>query len=177
MESISSVISQLLLSEAIKEFEKYYHKMNNKDLHIESKIFEMGLKPGFSLAAQICMNGSDIKSFDEAGKFISTKLAQTIFDCRGRYKVENNNLIILFKSPFPNIFKCLLSNDDNFSYQQKFWFKCYSSFFSGVFSGALSHFGYKSIASFDPINNNELIFKFELTDYDGSWEFASKLHH
>jgi len=177
MESISSDLTQLLVTEAVREMEKYFEKSNDKDFHIEAHIFEMGLKPGFAIASQLCSEGQDVLNIEEAGKFIATNLSQKLFNSRARYEVNKNVLVVQFKAPFPFWFKFLSNLDGKSSKSENFWFRSYASFFSGVFTGALTHFGFKSQASFSLSSTSELVFKFETLDLDGSWGFSSIMHH
>jgi hypothetical protein len=43
-------ISRLLVTEAIREYQKHYKDFKDKDYHIEAKVCALGQKPGFSMA-------------------------------------------------------------------------------------------------------------------------------
>ena len=175
---LSNDLSFLLVSEAVRVLEKRYDGMNDKNLHIEANIYNIGTKPGFAIAAQLCLESEKHigNTANDVGKFISTVLSPKIFGQRPRIDFTNPTLTIAFSS-LPPCIKCLTSADGTFDEQQTFWFKCYSSFIAGVFAGALSHFGYKVRVQISPPNSTELVIKFDLEPLDGAWTFSSTMQH
>lgn len=172
-----NTLSQLLVNEAINELEKHFEKTNDKNLHIETHAYELGIKPGFSIAALLCMEGNDVTTPNDAGRFITTNLFPKLFGSRGKFEYSNNTLVLSFKAPLPNPLKCIVGNDNKFTPEQTHWFKSNACFMAGVVSGALSHFGYKVQASIDPINVTELVMRFAIEDLEGAWTFSTKIHH
>ena len=180
MDSFSNDLSYLLVSEYVRFMQKHFEGKNDEQLHVETQVYQLGLKPGFAFAAQLCYDGDNVTSESEAGKFISTVLSPKLFGTRARYDFSNKVLTFAYKT-LPITIKCLTSPDGSFSPEQLFWYRCHTSFISGVFAGALSHFGYKVLSYIEPVspqsNGQELIFKFTLEPLEGAWTFCSTMHH
>ena len=74
----SNNLSFLLVSEYVRCMQKQFEGKNDEQLHVESQVYKLGLKPGFALAAQLCYDGENVSSPSEAAKFLSTVLSPKI---------------------------------------------------------------------------------------------------
>lgn len=167
---ISNNLSFLFVTEAIKELRNKYDGMNDRDLHIETHIFNLGRKPGFAFAGFLCMDDVVISNDAEAAKFLANVVAFKLFGIKGRPENKEGEISISFKTIPPQL-KVLTSADGLFSSEQLFWYRCFSNFIAGVFAGALAHFGYKVVALVDPPNVAELKITFKIEKLEGAWTF------
>ena len=172
---LSKDLTYLLFSEYVRCMDKEFLDQNDRDLHISTQIYNFGLKPGFAFAAQLCYDGQNINSPSEAGKFISTVLSPKIFDVRASYEYIDNVLTITYKT-LPETLKCLISPDEKPPGARSQWFKYYTNFISGVFAGALSHFGYKVFSQIESELSGALVFKFTLEPLEGAWTFCATMY-
>ncbi|OHT10035.1 hypothetical protein TRFO_20838 [Tritrichomonas foetus] len=172
-----SPLPQLLVSEAIHEFEKKYENMTDKSTHIEINICNMGVKPGFAMASQMCRNGQDFETLDDICKFLTTRFSQTLFKVTAKYVLSPQKVLsITFPEKVPSWFNCIVSPNGSMTPQQIFYFRAYAYFFLGLFQGAFLHFGYKATPALD--NKPPLLsLLFRLESLDGSWEFMSNTKH
>ena len=69
--NFNHTLSQLLVSEAVRELEKRFDNMPDKSTHVETHIQELGKKPGFAMASQLCRSFGDIDSQAAMVKFIT----------------------------------------------------------------------------------------------------------
>ncbi|EAY14567.1 hypothetical protein TVAG_392940 [Trichomonas vaginalis G3] len=175
MENTSNNISFLLVTEAIKNLRNEYEGMNDRNLHVESDIFNLGRKPGFAIAAFMCLDNINVQNETEAARFIAEILSNKILGTKAKAELRDSNIILTFKT-LPQILMSLTSANGMFSEEQLFWFKCYSNFIAGVFSGALNHFGYRASTTIDHPCNNDLKMIFKLEKLEGAWEFFSGNH-
>ena len=164
---LSKDLTYLLFSEYVRCMDKEYLSQNDRDLHISTQIYNFALKPGFAFAAQLCYDGQNVNSPSEAGKFISTVLSPKIFDVRASYEYIDHVLTITYKT-LPETLKCLGEKNS--------WFNYYTNFISGVFAGALSHFGYKVFSQIESEFSGALVFKFTLEPLEGAWTFCSTMY-
>ncbi|EAY13989.1 hypothetical protein TVAG_491280 [Trichomonas vaginalis G3] len=176
MESASNNLTFLIVSEAIRDLLKRFDGMNDRDLQIETRIFELGRKPGFAFASFICIDDISVNTETEAAKFLVIAVAAKILGTKGIIEVKDGQISITFKV-IPQQLRCLTSADGLFSPEQLFWYRCYANFIAGVFSGVLTHFGYKVFASFEPPSITELKFNFQVEKLEGNWTFFSVKQH
>ncbi|KAK8860745.1 hypothetical protein M9Y10_012410 [Tritrichomonas musculus] len=89
----SGSFSYLLLSEAVRLFEAKYSKHLDKDALIKKKMERLGIKPGFTITAQILRSdtdGNDVEELRYVANFLIQRLAPQIFNSpklEGRHKV------------------------------------------------------------------------------------------
>lgn len=170
----SVTLSHLLVSEAIREFEKTFEGNQEKSAPIESHIFNLGKKPGFAIVGLMCKSGQDFTGIEDCAKFLANKLSPVVLNQpTGFYPQADKQLFtIVFKGAnLPKWFTCLNGQTNP---QQQLWIKAYAQFYKGVYLGALTHMGFSAKASYE-INSNQIIYKFEeVKDLDHSipWENA-----
>jgi hypothetical protein len=172
------VLPQLLVTEAIRELQKRFEHVTDKSVHIESQILNFGRKPGFSMTAHICSNMPEtIDGIEQVADFLAGKFSQTLFGVPATrsFGSTNRHLTIEFRTR-PTWFTSLVQPGGSPGQQQQFWFRCYGHFMMGVYSGALLHFGFRAIPTFDPKQTGGLSFLFRLDELDGAWEFTGNLH-
>jgi hypothetical protein len=72
----TALLSQLLVTEAIREFERWFEGTNDKWTHAEKHICQLGRKPGFAMTSQLLQSGQEtISSFDDIIKFLTCRLS------------------------------------------------------------------------------------------------------
>lgn len=175
MDNTSNNLSFLIVQEAIKNLTNEYDGMNDRNMHVESDIFNLGRKPGFSIAAFLCVDDINVQTETDAARFIAITLSHKLFGVKARAEIKDSVITLIFKT-LPQILSSLTSADGVYTPEQMFWFRCYSNFIAGVFSGALNHFGYKVSTSIDPPCNQDLKMIFTLEKLEGAWEFLSGQH-
>jgi hypothetical protein len=175
-------LAQLLVTEAIREFDRQFNGMSNKSSRVEQHICNLGRKPGFVMTSQLLRSGQEnVATLDEIGRFLAQKFSPTIFGVPAtKYdtSLASNSLAIHFTDKLPAWFASIQpSPTQPMTPDQTFWFRCYGSFVVGVFSGALLHFGYRVREHvFDPRPGALIIsYRFELLD--GAWEYTAGLHY
>lgn len=172
-------LPQLLVTEAIRELSKRFENMNDKNSHIEKHIGALGRKPGFAMASQLCRTGQEnVESLDEICKFIAGKFSQAIIGMSAKHTLtqQGSKILNLTFEKLPSWFNCLVNpGSQQLSPDQQFWFRCYASFIMGVYSGALLHFGYKTIQR-EPKIGTPLVLSLVIEDLDGTWEFSANMH-
>ena len=170
----SYTLMHLLVTEAIRELDKQFEGTSEKSVPIESHLFEFGKKPGFALVGLLSKGGQDFE-LEDIPKFIANRVAPVVLGCPAHSNQISNKVITLqFKktssSQMPQWFTALSGSP---SPQQQLWIKAYSSFYMGVFTGALTHMGYYVTPKFE-FTQATLDFKFTIEELDPkkTWEFV-----
>jgi len=164
---------QLLVTEAVRDVKKKYENSLERSGPISQYLSDLGKKPGFAITGLICKHGFDFDSVEDPGKFIATKLCPILFGAQvtASSNCVNKNIIItvskINQTPWFSIFNSTMNSE------QQFWLDCYASFFQGVFTGAITHMGYKSSPSYEYLPNGQLIFKFPIEELSQTWEFSA----
>jgi hypothetical protein len=175
-------LAQLLVTEAIREFERRFNGMNDKSARVEQHIYNLGRKPGFAMTSQLLRSGQEsITTIEEIGRFLAQKFSSTIFGVSATKtdaSLASNSLAIHFTDKLPAWFASIQPPPAQPpTPDQTFWFRCYASFVVGVFSGALLHFGYRvTLHAFDP-RPGALIISYRFEPLDGTWEYTAGLQH
>lgn len=168
-------IPQLLVTEAIHEFEKKFENMTDKNTHVELNICNLGIKTGFAMASQICRRDTtEIESLDDICKFLAGRFTQSLFNVSAAKSLSTQKVLnITFSDKLPSWFNSIITpGSQQQSPESIFWFRSYAYFLLGLYQGALLHFGYKATPALDkqpPI----LSLLFRLEALEGSWEFMS----
>lgn len=173
-------IPQLLVTEAIHEFEKKFENMTDKAAHIELNICNLGIKPGFAIASQICRKEpNDYENLEDISKFLSTRFTQSLFNVPAvKTLTPQKVLTISFPDKLPSWFNSIITpGNAQQSSNSIFWFRAYAYFLLGLYSGALLHFGYKATPALSSDKQPSLNLSFKLEPLEGSWEFMSNSKH
>lgn len=172
-------IPQLLVTEAIRELEKRFSGMSDRDKHIFHHIINLGKKPGFSMVSQLLRqsnSSTDLDTEEDAIKFIGSKLSVAVFgiSAKSSFNSSRKEFEIQYTEKLPNWFNSLVVPGKQ-TQQHDFWIKAYAYFLVGFFTGALLHFGYKATLanSLDEKIGKSLCFTFKYEKLTGTWEFSS----
>lgn len=93
----SRSFSFLLLSETVRLFEEKYSKHIDKNAIVKKKMESFGMKPGFTITAQILRDDFDLHDIDEIraiSNFLIQKFAPIVFNSpklEGRHKISRNS--------------------------------------------------------------------------------------
>ncbi|KAH0786336.1 hypothetical protein GPJ56_009722 [Histomonas meleagridis] len=169
-------IPQLLVTEAIRQLQNKYDGMTDRDKHVYAQVFNLGKKPGFAMASQLCRSGLDYETAEDACKFISTKFSLAVFGVQAKlnFNGSEKTFQLQFTDKLPSWFGSLVVPGKQ-NQQHDFWIKAYAHFLSGVYSGALLHFGYKSTLdnAFEEKAGKPFCLGFHFEELTGTWEFSS----
>ena len=168
-------LPQLLVSEAIRELQKKYENALDKTTHIEMEICQMGIKPGFAIASQLCRDSADINTFDDIVKFLVSRFSPALFNLTPQSKIDKANVLkISYADKLPSWFNCVLSSPGlPMTPGQIFWFRSYAYFILGLYSGALLHFGYKATVALENASLPSLRMLFRFEHLDGAWDYVA----
>ena len=179
MQNFNHYLTQLLVSEAIREINKKFESFQEKNVHLDEYIQELGEKPGFAITSLFKIKGEKDGPEDIA-KFLGDKFSFHIFNTKPTSCIYTSHptksIVILFSHNLPSWFNCIIPNDaKEMPTQNFFWFKSYAHFLAGVYIGALTHFGYKATAYLSIPNTSSLQITLALSEFKDSWEFAVAL--
>lgn len=93
----SRSFSFLLLSETVRLYEEKYSKNLDKNALVKKKMENFGVKPGFTITAQILRDDVDVRDIDEVraiANFLIQKFAPIVFNSpklEGRHKIARNS--------------------------------------------------------------------------------------
>jgi hypothetical protein len=175
-------LAQLLVTEAIREFECRFDGMSDKALRVEHHICKLGRKPGFAMASQLLRSGQEnVAALDEIGRFLAQKFSPTIFGVQAT-KFDTSpspiGFTINFAEKLPAWFSSILSAPSQpMTPDQTFWFRCYASFVVGVFAGALLHFGFRVTWQTFELRAGALTISYRCDALDGAWEYSAAAQH
>lgn len=176
----SNPLPQLLVTEAIRELAQRFEGMNDKEAHIENHICALGRKPGFAMASQLCRAGQEsVEGPEDIAKFLGTKFTPALFNVPAQCQISGKTLTITFGDRrLPTWFNCLQNPDGSQpTAEQSFWTRAYAFFMSGVYAGALLHFGQKATPKWNQKPEAPRAFVFTLEELDGTWEFSANMQH
>lgn len=176
MENSSNNLTFLIVTEAIRELKKKYENVPDANLHIESEIFNLGKKPGFSITSCMCNEDYSISNELEAAKFLTHALSTRLFGMKGIPEFRDGVITISFTT-LPPVLKILTSSDGQFSPDQLFWYRCYSNFIAGVFTGSLQHFGYKVFGFVEAPDASNFKMTFNIQKLESAWTYFSAINH
>lgn len=177
MDNFNQTLTQLLVSEAVRELEVRFENIPDKNTHVETHIQELGQKPGFAMASQLCRDKGDIENLDGIIKFISGKFSQAVFGVKTKSS-SLPNPSFSFEPTLPSWFLSIAPKDaTSLTPQQFHWFKAYANFIAGVYCGAFTHFGYKANPTITQCSPSKLQISFNLVEFEGTWEFAAATQH
>jgi hypothetical protein len=176
-------LAQLLVTEAIREFEKRFEGTNNKTARIESQIRKLGRKPGFAMTSQLLRASTEsVDGLEEIARFLGTKFTPAIFGVQPKTDVNQaqKSLRIMFDR-LPSWFLSIAPPPSGGAAPglspEHFWWRSYASFLIGVYTGALVHLGQKvtsrEISATEAPRGYQLILHFGLEELDGTWEFSA----
>lgn len=174
--TIPNTLSLLLVTEAIREFSKHFENMNDKNVHIEDRICNLGKKPGFALVSQLIRNSnaSEPEKLEEIGLFLGKNVTHALFSLTARSSVNNyKNIVLQFSNGLPSWFNCIAAPGSTMDAEQTFWFRNYAQFLIGVYLGALTHLGIKATARLEHAVPGSLVISFECVSLEGTWEFSA----
>jgi hypothetical protein len=174
MSAGQSSFPQLLVSEAVREFDKHFSDATDKNSNIYAQLIALGRKPGFGMASQLATN-EPLDSLEQIADFLSVKFSQTLFDVTPNRNLspDKTSLTLDFQLKPQKWFASLSLEARDRSPEQTFWHACYAHFLLGVYAGALLHFGYKTEAIWDQATGAPLLLKFKLEELDGTWAFTA----
>jgi hypothetical protein len=181
-------LAQLLVTEAIREFEERFEGTNNKIAHIESQIRKLGRKPGFAMVSQLLRTSTEsIDQIDDIARFLSLRLTPALFAVQAKAETTANpkTIRILFDRLPPWFYSIspapITGNTASLSPEQPFWWRAYASFLIGVYTGALLHFGLKvinrDIGGPEVRSGIHIVLTFGLEELEGTWEFSAASQH
>ena len=142
----------LLVTEAIREFDKKFENMTDKNTHVELNICALGVKTGFAMASQICRRDtSDIETLDDICKFLAGRFSQILFNVTATKNLSPQKVLnIIFSDKLPAFFNSIIAPGNQQQPPESiFWFRSYGFFLLGLYQGALLHFGYKATPALD----------------------------
>jgi hypothetical protein len=175
-------LPQLLVTEAIREFEKRFEGTNNKTARIENQIRKLGRKPGFAMVSQLLRASTEsVDGLDDIARFLGGRFTQTIFGVQAKAEIIQTpkSLRITFDR-LPSWFLSIAPPSGGAAAglsPEHFWWRSYASFLIGVYTGALLHLGQKvtsrDISAAEARGGSQLILLFVLEELDGTWEFSA----
>ena len=175
----STALIQLIISEAIKDLQSRFEGATDNSEQIESHLFELGKKPGFALIGLLSRSGQDFE-LEDIPKFLGNRFSPIILNVPAQnVSLSNHTILLQYKktqsTQMPQWFTALSGPANT---QQQLWLKAYASFYMGVFTGALTHMGYRVTPSFEQPSPTSLDFKFTVDELDPktTWEFVCMNH-
>jgi hypothetical protein len=171
-------VPQLLVIEAIREFEAHFADCPEKASLIATEIGRLGRKPGFAVTAQLLRSipdpGDTLKDITD---FLAGRFSVALFDIQAVPGMGNNTIKIKYGDRLPAWFTPLTTPQGEVLEQAGRWFNGFADFMVGLFSGALLHFGYRLIgpASYE-FTTGALTFTFRAAKLDAVWEFGGNFH-
>lgn len=157
--SEAAALTQLLINEAIRQFDQATEPGPMKQSVVNTGLFEMGKKPGFAIAARLPDLKRGIPDIQTAANYISTQLLPLTFGVEGKHRINDKTISISFPIQPPPCFACFVPGVDQLEEGQISWTEAIFNFMSGVIVGALAHFGFivshvvrgdKEKGTFDP---------------------------
>lgn len=172
-------LPQLLVMEAIRELEKRFSGISDREKHVFQHVLNLGKKPGFSMVSQLLRQSNSSTDFDteeDVIKFIGSKLSVAVFGIAAKcsHNSVRKEFELQYTEKLPNWFSSLVVPGKQ-TPQHDFWIKAYAYFLVGVFTGAFLHFGYKATLAntLDEKIGKYLCFTFKYEKLTGTWEFSS----
>jgi len=173
---MSEELIRLMINEAGNEYSAKIPDSDSKDCFVGLKMQELGQKPGFMMALLLLDNEPELDKMDSIVKFLSGKFSKTLFGLEANVQSGYQSISIKYNGALPSMFSYVCSPSAPMNEKQQYWFDLYTSFMVGVFSGAILHFGKKSIPKIKKVSSDGIEIDFDLEDMKGTWEIALKTH-
>ena len=173
--AISFSFIRLLVSEAIRELNAQYSDFKDRDRHVETRICNLGKKPGFAMALVLSKNKPQIEQVEDIGVYIAQNVAPALFGVSGKSNVTQHKVVTISFVPQPPAwFTCLTAKDATPTPEEIMWHRNYAQFFAGVCVGVFSHFGYRAQPNVEQANQNGVVVSLVCESLQGSWEFSCR---
>jgi hypothetical protein len=171
-------VPQLLVTEAIRQFEAHFSESPEKASLVETEISRLGRKPGFAATAQLLRSIPDpADTLKDITDFLAGRFSIALFDVQAVPVMGKDAIKVRYGDRLPAWFASLTTPHGEIIEQAGRWFNGFAYFMIGLFSGALLHFGYRLIgpASYD-FTSGALTFTFRAEKIDAVWEFGGNFH-
>jgi hypothetical protein len=165
----------LLVAEALREFDAHFPESPEKASQMESQMIRLGRKPGFACTAQLLRSAPDLGgSPKDIAEFLGARVSVAIVDIPARASFDSTNLSMKFTyERLPAWFVPIIGEP-----HRQPWVQGFAHFLMGFFSGALLHFGYRTVGPLGTyeLTASALTLTFRVQQLDAAWEFGGNYH-
>jgi hypothetical protein len=177
-EGAPNPVPQLLVMEAISEFEAHFHDCPEKGNRLDIEVSRLGRKPGFSATSQLLRSSNDIgDTLKDIAEFLAGRFSTALFDVPAKPTIQKDVLKLAFADRLPGWFASLVVQPGQVLEEQQLWFRGFAQFVIGLYSGALLHFGYRLIGpGLYDFTAGVLTFSLRVEKLDAVWEFGGNFH-